>query len=311
MLSVPLTLTLRQTSLSSPTRPMTPAARTYRTAAFAALAGVTSRALRHYDRLGLLKPKRSSAGYRIYSERDLETLEEIVALKFIGVPLKEIAAIRRRSRGSFVDVLHAQRDALEARRTTLTRAIAAVAAAETSLRSGSAIDAGLFRQIIEVMHMDANHEATIAKYTALLRAKVSHLSAMSTERRATLLRQWRELIDEVTAALDEDPAGPKAQSLLDRWVSLLQAVTGADTTAIAEHGSGSPFRETPEIRDAVWARRAEWLPADAEREGRAPANADEARAKVMELKKSFASDGVFEFIQRARAARGDAGIPNP
>ena len=143
-------------------------------------------------------------------ERDLETLLEIVALKFIGVPLGGIAAIRRRSRGSFVDVLHAQRDALEARRTTLTRAIAAVAAAETWLRSGSAIDAGLFRQIIEVMHMDANHEATIAKYTALLRAKVSHLSAMSTERRATLLRQWRELIEEVTAALDEDPARPQS-----------------------------------------------------------------------------------------------------
>lgn len=290
---------------------MTPADRTYRTAAFAALAGVTSRALRHYDRLGLLRPKRSSAGYRIYSERDLETLEEIVALKFIGVPLKEIAAIRRRSRGSFVDVLHAQRDALEARRTTLTRAIAAVAAAETSLRSGSAIDAGLFRQIIEVMHMDANHEATIAKYTALLKAKVSHLSAMSAERRATHLRQWRELIEEVTAALDEDPASPKAQSLLDRWLSLLQAVTGADATTIAEHGSGSPlFRETPEIRDAVWARRAEWLPADAEREGSAPANDEEARARVLELKKSFASDGVFEFIKRARAARDDERLPH-
>ena len=57
-----------------PPPPMTPAAnRTYRTAAFAALAGVTSRALHHYDRLGLLRPKRSSAGYRMYSERDLET----------------------------------------------------------------------------------------------------------------------------------------------------------------------------------------------------------------------------------------------
>ena len=46
-------------------------ARTYRTAAFAALAGVTPRALRHYDRLGLLKPRRTTAGYRIYTERDL------------------------------------------------------------------------------------------------------------------------------------------------------------------------------------------------------------------------------------------------
>jgi DNA-binding transcriptional MerR regulator len=134
-----LTLTSRQTPLSGSTRFMTP--RTYRTAAFAALAGVTPRALHHYDRLGLLRPKRSSGGYRIYSERDLETLEEIVALKFIGIPLKQIVAFRRRPRGSFVDVLHAQREALEARRSTLTGAIAAVAAAATSIRSGSAVDA--------------------------------------------------------------------------------------------------------------------------------------------------------------------------
>src|SRR5215467_1687481 len=101
------------------------AERTYRTAAFAALAGVTTRALRHYDRLGLLKPRRSSAGYRLYVEKDLETLEEIVALKFIGVPLKAIPGIRRRSTGLFVDVLRAQRAALEGKRHVLLKAIQA------------------------------------------------------------------------------------------------------------------------------------------------------------------------------------------
>jgi DNA-binding transcriptional MerR regulator len=73
--------------------------RTYSIAAFAALAGVTPRALRHYDRLGLLTPTRSNTGYRRYVERDLEVLEEIIALKFIGVPLKQIAGILSRPNG--------------------------------------------------------------------------------------------------------------------------------------------------------------------------------------------------------------------
>ena len=174
-----------------PMVPKTPAgARTYRTAAFAALAGVTPRALRHYDRLGLLKPRRTTAGYRIYTERDLETLEEIVALKFIGVPLKSIPAIRRRSRGSFADTLRAQRLTLEARQRTLARAIAAVGAAEKALASGTAIDVQLFRQINEVMHMDTGHEDTIANYVALLRAKAAHLSGLSPDQRASLKEQW-------------------------------------------------------------------------------------------------------------------------
>ena len=60
---------------------------------FADLAGVTVRTLHHYDRLGLLKARRSDTGYRLYSERDLERLEQVVALKFLGVPLKQIKAL--------------------------------------------------------------------------------------------------------------------------------------------------------------------------------------------------------------------------
>ena len=62
---------------------------TYRIREFAGLAGVTVRALHHYDRLGLLKPRRTQTGYRVYCTRDLETLEQIVALKFIGLALNE------------------------------------------------------------------------------------------------------------------------------------------------------------------------------------------------------------------------------
>ncbi len=64
--------------------------RHYRIHEFARLAGVTVKALHHYDRLGLLQPGRTEAGYRVYCERDLETLEQIVALRFLGIPLKQI-----------------------------------------------------------------------------------------------------------------------------------------------------------------------------------------------------------------------------
>ena len=44
----------------------------YRPKEFATLAGVTVRALHHYDRLGLLKPRqRTSSGYRLYSDGTL------------------------------------------------------------------------------------------------------------------------------------------------------------------------------------------------------------------------------------------------
>jgi DNA-binding transcriptional MerR regulator len=64
--------------------------RLYRAHEFARLAGVTVRALHHYDRIGLLKPQRSSSGHRLYRLGDLERLEQIAALKFLDIPLREI-----------------------------------------------------------------------------------------------------------------------------------------------------------------------------------------------------------------------------
>ena len=57
----------------------------YRVSEFAEKAGVTVRTLHHYDRMGLLKPSgRTNAGYRLYGERDLVRLQQIVTLKFIS-----------------------------------------------------------------------------------------------------------------------------------------------------------------------------------------------------------------------------------
>jgi DNA-binding transcriptional MerR regulator len=50
----------------------------YQVQEFARLAGVTVRALHHYDQLGLLRPKRTRSGYRRYSLSDLGRLEQIV-----------------------------------------------------------------------------------------------------------------------------------------------------------------------------------------------------------------------------------------
>src|SRR3954463_10359264 len=86
-----------------------PVTSVYRVQAFADLAGVTVRALHHYDRLALLRPKRTGAGYRLYSLADLQRLEQIVALKFLGLPLKQIKTVLDRDARALPEVLRAQR----------------------------------------------------------------------------------------------------------------------------------------------------------------------------------------------------------
>src|SRR5271166_3818056 len=117
------------------------------------MAGVTVKALHRYDRLGLLKPVRTEAGYRVYREHDLETLEQIIALKFFGVPLKEIGAVLKRPALQLRDTLRLQRQALEERQELLGRAIRAIRAAEEAIDSGESADLAMLKNIIEVIEM--------------------------------------------------------------------------------------------------------------------------------------------------------------
>lgn len=60
----------------------------------AEVTGVTVRTLHHYDEIDLLSPsERTGAGYRRYSEADLERLQQILCYRELGFPLAEIARI--------------------------------------------------------------------------------------------------------------------------------------------------------------------------------------------------------------------------
>jgi MerR family transcriptional regulator, thiopeptide resistance regulator len=60
----------------------------------ASLAHVTVRTLHHYDEIGLLVPSdRSEAGYRLYSEADLERLHQILLYRELGFALEAIAQV--------------------------------------------------------------------------------------------------------------------------------------------------------------------------------------------------------------------------
>lgn len=59
---------------------------------FAKLKNISQETLRHYDRMGLLKPQWTDemTGYRYYSIFQYETLSTILELRDLGMPLKEI-----------------------------------------------------------------------------------------------------------------------------------------------------------------------------------------------------------------------------
>src|ERR1700745_2876714 len=109
----------------------------YRVQEFAGLAGVTVRALHHYDKLGLLKPLRSGrTGYRMYRDADFARLEQIVVLKFLGIALRDIGPLLKTSKSPRLrDVLQRQRRVLWKKRRRLDAATVAIERAERSFNA--------------------------------------------------------------------------------------------------------------------------------------------------------------------------------
>jgi DNA-binding transcriptional MerR regulator len=111
---------------------------------FARKACVTVRTLHHYDRLGLMKPSdRTGAGFRLYGDRDFARLQQIVTLKFIGFPLKQIQRLLDRKGSDLTTALRLQRKTLEEKRRQLDSAIRAIANAERVAASRHLCFAGL------------------------------------------------------------------------------------------------------------------------------------------------------------------------
>lgn len=58
------------------------------------IVGISVRTLHHYDNIGLLIPETTTdSGYRIYSDHDLETLQQILFFRELDFPLKKIKEI--------------------------------------------------------------------------------------------------------------------------------------------------------------------------------------------------------------------------
>lgn len=91
------------------------------------LAGVSTRTLRYYDEIGILKPARiNSSGYRIYGQTEVDKLQQILFYKELGLHLDKIREIVNSHSFDATTALSEHREQLLDKRLQLDRLIANV-----------------------------------------------------------------------------------------------------------------------------------------------------------------------------------------
>lgn len=177
--------------------------------------GVTIRALRHYDEIGLLSPSvRSEGGFRLYGQEDVGKLYRIQALSRLNLSLAEIQQLLGAGGASFPDVAEKQIGFLNRQ---ISQAIALrdhliELQSRFSLSSGLAMD--------DWLNALAQMSAASKYFSDEERAAVK---AARGEDKAALVAALQQLMARGVAA-DAD----EAQELGYRWIELLMAEVGGD-----------------------------------------------------------------------------------
>ncbi|MFC4138734.1 MULTISPECIES: MerR family transcriptional regulator [unclassified Microbacterium] len=197
----------------------------------ARLAGTTSRTLRHYDDIGLLKPTRvASNGYRHYDDAALVRLQRILLLRELGLGLPQVAEVIEREK-SEASALETHLALLRQEQERLARQIASVENTINTLNEGGTLMAeNMFDGFDHTQYKDEVEERWGKKAYA---DSDRWWRGMTDAERA----DWQKLVSDLgrdwIAAAESgiDPASDEAQALARRHVEWLTGVPGTPAAA--------------------------------------------------------------------------------
>jgi DNA-binding transcriptional MerR regulator len=193
--------------------------------------GLTVRALHHYDELGLLVPsERSSAGYRLYGERDVRRLYRIVALRRLGLRLDAIAAVLDGDALDLAQTVSRQLEAVEHQFKELRQLRDRLVAIRDALDRDEEPSIDQLTTTMEAMTMHEKYYTP--EQLERLRRRGDELGQEAIDR---VQRDWQEIFDALRDEMHAgtDPGDPKLDAYRERARALLRAFTGGDPDIIA------------------------------------------------------------------------------
>ena len=149
--------------------------------------GIPIRTLHYYDEIGLLKPtEKSDAGYRLYDDKALETLQQVLFFREFDIPLKEIKAVMDNPVLERNQLLQMQRKMLVAKKERMERLITSI---DDILKGENKMDFAIFsktevEEMFQTMleHMPDNmKELAIKEFGSVEEWKKHYIEAVSSE----------------------------------------------------------------------------------------------------------------------------------
>lgn len=209
--------------------------------------GVTVRTLQYYDREGLLSPSaESEGGRRLYTDKDLILLYQIISLKLLGFTLGEIKE-RLVSPGTPEDVADAlaeQAEAIRKRIGELSASLTAVERLREEALQMRSVDLKKYADIIVNLRMNNEYYFLIKKFDD---DTLDHVRRrFDRDSAADFIGRFGRLSDEILRLREENvpPESERCQRLAKAYWDMIVEFTGGDMSMLPKlaelNGGGDP-----------------------------------------------------------------------
>lgn len=215
----------------------------------AAMAGISVRTLHHYDHIGLLAPSaRTAAGYRLYGERDLLRLQQVLFFKELDLPLAEIQAILDDPKFDQVAALQQHRLLVQARAdrlrtllTTIDRTIAKLTEVDMSLTDDELYE-GLPKEQVDRWKREVDERYD----PALVAESNRRVRGMSKDQWNATKAEGDAISRRMAELMGRDPGDPEVQATIARqhaWIENFYPCSAEIFQGLGQH-----YAEHPEFR---------------------------------------------------------------
>ena len=201
--------------------------------------GVTVRTLQYYDREGLFSPSaESEGGRRLYTDKDLIMLHQIISLKSLGFSLDDIKQ-NLTSLETPDDVANALTEQANGRRQKieqLTASLTAIEQLKAEVLQMQTVDFKKYADIIVNLQMNNEYYWLIKKFDDdmldYIRSKFDKDSGLD------FIDRFNSLSDEIIQLQKDNipPDSEKCQQITEEYWNLIMEFTGGDMTMLPKLG---------------------------------------------------------------------------
>jgi len=204
------------------------------TAAIAAQFGISLKALRLYERLGMLTPPRTEAGWRVYGPAEIERLHAILSLKQIGLPLARIAEMLKAGQTDLAALLSVQERMLQETTREAEYALSLVKVARIRLRNKGNVPAEQLAETVRrisktLIRPTPELEALASRVYTPAQMAAYRAAERDPEAVARATEAWERIYAELEALVPKgDPLSKKSLDVARRMMALIREQTRGD-----------------------------------------------------------------------------------